>query len=44
MRTAAEVPLYYNAVDIVERNLTRYTIVVAVLFVTNSVALFHYLK
>jgi preprotein translocase subunit SecG len=29
---------------IVARNLTRFTVVVAVLFFANSVALFHYLR
>jgi preprotein translocase subunit SecG len=37
-------PSSQGGTHIVERNLTRYTIVVAVLFVANSVALFHYLK
>jgi preprotein translocase subunit SecG len=37
-------PASQGGTHIVERNLTRYTIVVAVLFVVNSVALFHYLK
>jgi preprotein translocase subunit SecG len=37
-------PASQGGTHIVERNLTRYTLVVAVLFVANSVALFHYLK
>ena len=37
-------PASQGGTHIVERNLTRYTVVVAVLFVVNSVALFHYLK
>ncbi len=37
-------PASQGGTHIVERNLTRFTIVVAVLFVANSVALFHYLK
>jgi preprotein translocase subunit SecG len=37
-------PASQGGTHIVERNLTRYTIVVAVLFVVNSLALFHYLK
>ena len=37
-------PASQGGTHIVERNLTRYTIVVAVLFFANSVALFHYLK
>jgi preprotein translocase subunit SecG len=37
-------PASQGGTHIVERNLTRYTIIVAVLFVANSVALFHYLK
>jgi len=37
-------PASQGGTHIVERNLTRYTIAVAVLFVVNSVALFHYLK
>ena len=37
-------PASQGGTHIVERNLTRYTLVVAVLFVVNSVALFHYLK
>jgi len=37
-------PASQGGTHIVERNLTRFTIVVAVLFIANSVALFHYLK
>ena len=37
-------PASQGGTHIVERNLTRYTIAVAVLFVANSIALFHYLK
>ena len=37
-------PASQGGTHIVERNLTRYTLVVAVLFVANSVALFHYLR
>ena len=37
-------PASQGGTHIVERNLTRYTIAVALLFVANSVALFHYLK
>jgi preprotein translocase subunit SecG len=37
-------PASQGGTHIVERNLTRYTLVVGVLFVANSVALFHYLK
>jgi preprotein translocase subunit SecG len=37
-------PASQGGTHIVERNLTRYTILVAVLFFANSVALFHYLK
>jgi len=37
-------PASQGGTHIVERNLTRLTIVVAVLFFVNSVALFHYLK
>jgi preprotein translocase subunit SecG len=36
-------PASQGGTHIVERNLTRLTIVVAVLFVANSIALFHYL-
>jgi preprotein translocase subunit SecG len=37
-------PASQGGTHIVERNLTRFTIVVAILFFANSVALFHYLK
>ena len=37
-------PASQGGTHIVERNLTRFTIAVAVLFFANSVALFHYLK
>jgi preprotein translocase subunit SecG len=37
-------PASQGGTHIVERNLTRYTVVVAVLFFVNSIALFHYLK
>ena len=37
-------PASQGGTHIVERNLTRYTVVVAVLFFINSIALFHYLK
>jgi len=37
-------PASQGGTHIVERNLTRFTLVVAVLFVANSIALFHYLK
>ena len=37
-------PASQGGTHIVERNLTRLTIVVGVLFFANSVALFHYLK
>ena len=37
-------PQSQGGTHIVERNLTRYTLIVAVLFVANSIALFHYLK
>ena len=37
-------PASQGGTHIVERNLTRYTVAVAVLFFANSVALFHYLK
>ena len=38
------VPASQGGTHIVERNLTRFTFVVAILFVVNSIALFHYLK
>jgi len=37
-------PASQGGTHIVERNLTRFTVVLAVLFFTNSIALFHYLK
>ena len=37
-------PTSQGGTHIVERNLTRLTIVIAVLFIANSIALFHYLK
>jgi preprotein translocase subunit SecG len=37
-------PASQGGTHIVERNLTRLTIVVGILFFVNSVALFHYLK
>jgi preprotein translocase subunit SecG len=37
-------PASQGGTHIVERNLTRYTVVVAFLFFANSIALFHYLK
>jgi preprotein translocase subunit SecG len=37
-------PASQGGTHIVERNLTRYTVVMAVLFFVNSIALFHYLK
>ena len=37
-------PASQGGTHIVERNLTRYTVVVSVLFFANCVALFHYLK
>jgi preprotein translocase subunit SecG len=37
-------PASQGGTHIVERNLTRYTVVVGVLFVVNSVALFHFLE
>jgi preprotein translocase subunit SecG len=37
-------PASQGGTHIVERNLTRLTLVVAVLFFANSIALFHYLK
>jgi preprotein translocase subunit SecG len=37
-------PASQGGTHIVERNLTRVTLVFAVLFFVNSVALFHYLK
>ena len=37
-------PASQGGTHIVERNLTRVTVVLSVLFFANSVALFHYLK
>jgi preprotein translocase subunit SecG len=37
-------PASQGGTHIVERNLTRFTAVVGVLFVANSIALFHFLK
>jgi preprotein translocase subunit SecG len=37
-------PASQGGTHIVERNLTRLTIVMATLFFANSIALFHYLK
>ena len=37
-------PASQGGTHIVERNLTRVTVVVAALFFANSIALFHYLK
>ena len=37
-------PASQGGTHIVERNLTRFTVVLAVLFFANSIALFHYLK
>jgi preprotein translocase subunit SecG len=37
-------PASQGGTHIVERNLTRLTLVVALLFFVNSVALFHFLK
>ena len=37
-------PASQGGTHIVERNLTRVTLVLAVLFFANSVALFHYLR
>jgi preprotein translocase subunit SecG len=36
-------PASQGGTHIVERNLTRLTIVIAILFFANSIALFHYL-
>ena len=38
------VPASQGGTHIVERNLTRLTVVVALLFLANTIALFHYLK
>ena len=37
-------PASQGGTHIVERNLTRFTVVIAVLFFVNSILLFHYLK
>ena len=37
-------PASQGGTHIVERNLTRLTMLIALLFVVNSVALFHYLR
>jgi preprotein translocase subunit SecG len=37
-------PASQGGTHIVERNLTRVTVVVAVLFIANCIGLFHYLK
>jgi len=37
-------PASQGGTHVVERNLTRVTVVVAALFFANSIALFHYLK
>jgi preprotein translocase subunit SecG len=37
-------PQSQGGTHIVERNLTRVTVVVAVLFIVNCIGLFHYLK
>jgi preprotein translocase subunit SecG len=37
-------PASQGGTHIVERNLTRVTVVIAALFFANSIALFHYLK
>ncbi len=37
-------PASQGGTHIVERNLTRFTVVIGVLFFANSIALFHYLK
>ncbi len=37
-------PASQGGTHIVERNLTRVTVVVAVLFMVNCIGLFHYLK
>ena len=37
-------PTSQGGTHIVERNLTRVTVVLTVLFFANSIALFHYLK
>jgi preprotein translocase subunit SecG len=37
-------PASQGGTHIVERNLTRFTVLISVLFFANSIALFHYLK
>ena len=37
-------PASQGGTHIVEKNLTRLTVVVALLFLANTIALFHYLK
>ena len=37
-------PQSQGGTHIVERNLTRLTVVVALIFLANTIALFHYLK
>jgi preprotein translocase subunit SecG len=37
-------PASQGGTHIVERNLTRLTVVVGILFTTNCIALFHYLR
>jgi preprotein translocase subunit SecG len=37
-------PASQGGTHIVERNLTRFTVLIGVLFFANSIALFHYLK
>ena len=37
-------PASQGGTHIVERNLTRYTLVVGLLFFVNSIVLFHYLR
>ena len=37
-------PASQGGTHIVERNLTRVTVVIAILFFANSIALYHYLK
>ena len=37
-------PASQGGTHIVERNLTRVTLLLSILFVANSIALFHYLK
>lgn len=37
-------PASQGGTHIVERNLTRLTVVISILFIANSIALFHYLS